>query len=150
MTAPLVRDPKRQGVAGAALLVMTLLAFGKVVGVVDDLVKARVFGTSAELDAFVAAGGLPELLNTLIAGGALAAPFIPVLAGYLSREDREAAWRLVSSVLNLVLLTTAVLAALVALLAPWLVAHLIAPGFSPEQPAIPIMTHNFHQMQVLV
>jgi putative peptidoglycan lipid II flippase len=115
---------------------MSLLAVSKVVGVIDDLVKARVFGTSADLDAFVAAGGLPELLNTVISGGALAAPFIPVLAGYLNRDDRQGAWRLSSSVLNLALLATAALATLVALFAPWLVTHFIASGFSPQQQAL--------------
>jgi putative peptidoglycan lipid II flippase len=125
-----------RSVARAALLVMSLLAVSKVVGVIDDLVKARVFGTSAELDAFIAAGGLPELLNTVISGGALAAPFIPVLAGYLSQNDREGAWRLVSNVVNLALLATAVLAVLVAAFAPWLVTHVIASGFSPEQQAL--------------
>jgi putative peptidoglycan lipid II flippase len=127
---------RRVSVARATLLVMSLLAVSKLVGVIDDLVKARVFGTSAELDAFVAAGGLPELLNTVISGGALAAPFIPVLAGYLSRKDEAGAQRLVSSVINLALVATALLAALVAVLAPWLVRHLIAPGFSPAQQAL--------------
>lgn len=125
-----------KSVARAALLVMSLLAVSKVVGVIDDLVKARVFGTSADLDAFVAAGGLPELLNTVISGGALAAPFIPVLAGYLSRNDREGAWRLFSNVINLALLATAVLAILVAVFAPWLVANVIAEEISPEQQAL--------------
>ncbi len=115
---------------------MFLLAVGKVVGVIDDLVKARVFGTSAELDAFVAAGGLPELLNTVISGGALAAPFIPVLAVYLSRGDRGDAWRLTSSVMNLAFLATALLAIIVAIFAPWLVTHIVATGFSPEQQAL--------------
>jgi putative peptidoglycan lipid II flippase len=115
---------------------MVLLGVGKVVGVIDDLVKARVFGTSADLDAFVAAGGLPELLNTLISGGALAAPFIPVLAGYLNRKDREGTWRLASSVTNLAFLVTAALAGLIALVAPWLVSHFIAPGFAPVQQAL--------------
>ncbi len=137
MSSPLTKArPGRTNVASAALLVMALLALSKIVGVVDDLVKARVFGTGADLDAFVAAGGLPELLNTVISGGALAAPFIPVLAGYLNREDHEGAWRLVSSVLNLAFLATAVLAALVALLAPWLVTHFIASGFDPQQQAL--------------
>lgn len=120
-------------IAGAAVLVMALLAVAKVVGVIDDLVKARVFGTSADLDAFIAANGLPELLNVVISGGALAAPFIPVLAGYLNQDDQAGAWRLSSSVVNLAFLITAGLAALVAILAPWLVTHLIAPGFAPEQ-----------------
>lgn len=115
---------------------MALLAIGKAVGVVDDLVKARVFGTSADLDAFVAAGGLPELLNTVISGGALAAPFIPVLASYLSRDDQDHAWRLTSSVLNLAFLITLLLALVVALFAPWFVANFIASGFSPAQQAL--------------
>lgn len=138
MTSQQNNQPTNQptSIASAALLVMTFLAIGKVVGVVDDLVKARVFGTSADLDAFVAAGGPPELINTVISGGALAAPFIPVLAVYLSRHDRKGAWRLVSSVLNLAFLATAILAALVALLAPWLVAHFIAPGFATDQQAL--------------
>ena len=107
-----VRHPS---VARAALLVMFLLAVGKFVGVIDDLVKARVFGTSADLDAFVAAGGLPELLNTVISGGALAAPLIPVLAVFLTRRDHEGAWRLTSSVINLAFLATALLAIIVAI-----------------------------------
>lgn len=129
-------NKRQNNVASAAVLVMSLLAIGKVVGVIDDLVKARVFGTSAELDAFVAAGGLPELLNTVISGGALAAPFIPVLAGYLSRDDRRGAWRLTSNVVNVAFLATAVLAALAAAFAPWLVKHLIAAGFTPDQQAL--------------
>jgi putative peptidoglycan lipid II flippase len=134
---PVNQGRERQtSVANAALLVMFLLAVGKIVGVIDDLVKARVFGTSSELDAFVAAGGLPELLNTVISGGALAAPFIPVLAVYLGRQDREGASRLTSSVINLAFLATALLAVLVAGSAPWLVKHVIASGFAPEQQAL--------------
>ena len=127
---------RKTNVASAAALVMFLLGIGKIVGVVDDLVKARIFGTSAELDAFVAAGGLPELLNTVISGGALAAPLIPVLASYLSRNDQEGAWRLVSSVINLAFLATGALALLAALFAPWLVNHVIASGFSADQQAL--------------
>jgi putative peptidoglycan lipid II flippase len=133
---PAQKPSPQTNVANAALLVMSLLALAKVVGVIDDLVKARVFGTSADLDAFIVAGGLPELINTVIAGGALAAPFIPVLAGYLSADDQEGAWRLASGVVNLAFGVTALLAALAALLAPWLVAHVIAPGFAPDQQAL--------------
>lgn len=117
---------------------MVLLAVGKVVGVIDDLVKARKFGTSGELDAFVAAGGLPELLNTVISGGALAAPLIPVLVVFLSRDDHAGAWRLTSSVINLTFLATALLAIVVAVFAPWLVANVIATGFSPDQQALTV------------
>jgi putative peptidoglycan lipid II flippase len=59
-----------------------------------------------------------------------------VLAGYLSSDDEQGAWRLISGVANLAFLTTAALAALAALLAPWLVEHVIAPGFAPDQQAL--------------
>jgi putative peptidoglycan lipid II flippase len=130
-----ILDPRKR-IASSALLVMSLLAVGKVVGVIDDLVKARVFGTSADLDAFVAAGGLPELLNTVISGGALAAPFIPVLSQYLSRGDRTGGLRLISSVINAAFLTTAVLAVTAGIFAPWIVEHVIASGFSPSLQAL--------------
>lgn len=103
---------------------------------IDDLVKARVFGTGAELDAFVAAGGMPELLNTVISGGALAAPLIPVLAVYLNRKDHKSVWRLTSSIINLAFLATALLAIFIAVSAPWLVTHVVASGFTPEQQAL--------------
>jgi putative peptidoglycan lipid II flippase len=135
--SPQVRDSRKR-IASSALLVMSLLAVGKAVGVIDDLVKARVFGTSADLDAFVAAGGLPELLNTVISGGALAAPFIPVLSQYLSRDDRTGGLRLISSVINAAFLTTAVLAVAANVFAPWIVEHVIASGFSPSQQALTV------------
>jgi len=132
-----LRDSRKR-IASSALLVMSLLAVGKAVGVIDDLVKARIFGTSAELDAFVAAGGLPELLNTVISGGALAAPFIPVLSQYLSRSDRAGSQRLISGVINLAFLATAALATVAGLFAPWLVEHVIASGFSPSLQALTV------------
>jgi putative peptidoglycan lipid II flippase len=132
---PLLSQQQRR-FASATLLVMSLLAVSKMVGVVDDLIKARIFGTSAELDAFVAAGGLPELLNTVISGGALAAPLIPVLASYLSKQDQRGARRLFSGVVNLAFLATALVALLMAVFAPWLVEHVIASGFSPSQQAL--------------
>lgn len=141
---------RKTNTARAALMVMFFLAVGKIVGVVDDLVKARVFGTSAQLDAFVAAGGLPELLNTVISGGALAAPLIPVLTSYLSRNDQEGSRRLTSGVINLALLATAVLAVLVALFAPWLVRNVVASGFSSTQQALTAGLMRFMLISTLI
>jgi putative peptidoglycan lipid II flippase len=55
-----------------------------VVGLVRQRVIATRFGTTAELDAFTAANGIPELLFTMLAGGALAFAFSP-----LSRSTRN-------------------------------------------------------------
>ena len=49
----------------SALLVMGAFMVGRVVGVLDDVIKAQLFGTSGVLSAYSAAFRLPELLNNL-------------------------------------------------------------------------------------
>lgn len=117
----------------SALIVSMGFAAAKFTGVLDDFIVARVFGAGRELDAYYAAFGLPDLLFTLIAGGALAAAFIPVFSSYLVSGDRAAAWQLASSIINLAFTLTLIAAGGVALAAPWLVRHIIAPGFEPDK-----------------
>jgi putative peptidoglycan lipid II flippase len=104
-----------------------------VMGLLRNIIIARQFGIGADLDAYYAAFKLPDLLFTVVAGGALATAFIPVFADVLNHEGRPMAWRLASSITNLVLLAVGVFAGLAALFAPWLVRTLIAPGFDPPQ-----------------
>lgn len=114
-------------------IVMTAFFASKVLGLVREAVIGRQFGTGAAIDAYYAAFQVPDLLFTLIAGGALVTAFLPVFTEYLVREDRRGAWELASAVTNLVFLTIAVLAAIIALLAPLLVARIVAPGFDPAR-----------------
>lgn len=128
----------RGRVARAAAIVMAGYVVSKAVALLRDRIIAQTFGTGASLDAYYAAFNLPDLLFTLIAGGALATAFIPVLADYLALDEagQERAWQLSSNVLTVILLATAAFAAVVALVAGPLMAHLIAPGFTPEQAAL--------------
>ncbi len=114
-------------------IVMAGFVVSKIVGLGREMVVAGTFGTGPELDAYYAAFGVPDLLFTLIAGGALASAFIPVFSGYLARRDTAGAWRLASAVTNLVFLVVAVIAVLMAWATPALVSGLIAPGFSAAQ-----------------
>ena len=115
--------------ARSTLLVICAFAGAKLISLAQTVVIAQVFGLGAELDAYVAANGLPELIYTLIAGGALAHAFIPVFSGLLARGDRDGAWRTATLVINCVFLVTLLLSLLTFLAAPGLVAALVAPGF---------------------
>ena len=95
----------------------------------------RQFGIGADLDAYYAAFKLPDLLFSIVAGGALATAFIPVFADFLAADDRAGAWRLASAVTNLVVLVVTALAVVAGLAAPWLVGRVIAPGFTPAAQA---------------
>ena len=112
-----------------------LVAFGflgsRLLGALRTVVIANEYGASAELDAFFVAQRLPELVFQVLAGATLASAFIPVYARYLNRRGEDEAWRLASIVLNVVLLATIVLAAVMLIFAEWLVPAL-APGLGED------------------
>ena len=75
-----------------------------ITGLIRSLIVAGLFGTSAQMDAFTAADGLPEILFIMLAGGALGFAFIPIYTEFLTKEDRPGADRLASQVINTIFL----------------------------------------------
>ena len=67
----------RSGIAQAAALVTGLTALSAVLGFLRDVVIAGVFGAGAQLDAFLVAQGLMNLVLAMIAG-AMAKATVPV------------------------------------------------------------------------
>ena len=120
----------------STLIVMAGYLASKAVGVVREPIIARTFGAGEQLDAYYAAFNVPDLLFTLIAGGALASVFIPVFADAMTQRGQAEAWRVASATINLVVLTTILLATLAAFFAPGIVACCLAPGFTPSQQAL--------------
>lgn len=125
-------------IARAAGVVMAGFILSNLTGLVKWVMVSQAFGTSAELDAFNAANRLPEILFNLMAGGALASAFVPTFTEFLTRDDRPGAWRLASSIANLVFLALSAAAFAAWLLAPWLVPNVLAPGFDPGQTALTV------------
>jgi putative peptidoglycan lipid II flippase len=116
-------------VAGGYLL-------SRVLGLARDVIVLYQFGTGREIDAYRAAFGILDLIYLVVAGGALGSAFIPVFAGLLSQQQKEDAWRLANTVLNLALVALLVACAVIALLADPLVALTIGSGFDPEKRAL--------------
>jgi putative peptidoglycan lipid II flippase len=108
-------------------------------GLASSILISRAFGTSGDLDAFFAANRLPETLFNLMAGGALASAFLPTFTGFLTRDDHSGAWRLASSVANLVLVILGLVSLTCWFAAPWLVTNVLARGFEdPKQIALTV------------
>ncbi len=117
----------------SSIAVIALFAFGKIVGLFRARLVAQAFGASPAYDAFTAANQLPEVFFVVIAGGSLAAAFIPVYSQYLNQESRAESARLANTVLTLVILLLGGISAVGAVLAPWLTAHVLVPDFSLAQ-----------------
>ena len=125
-------------IARAAGVVMAAFVLSNVVGLVRQILVSQAFGTGAAIDAFNAASRLPDLLFNLVAGGALGSAFIPTFTGFLARGQRARAWRLASSIANLVALVLALTSVLAWLWAPAIVRYALAPGFPPSQQALTV------------
>lgn len=126
---PRAEVSRSRHLVNSTLIVMIAFGAAKAISLVQTFIIAEVFGVGREWDTFVSANGIPELIFTLIAGGALGHAFIPVFSGFLARGDRAGAWRVASHVVNTVFFTTLVVSVVTFLTAPWLVANLVAPGF---------------------
>ena len=100
----------------------------RLVGFVRERVFAHYFGNSAVADAFRAALRIPNAIRNLLGEGTLSASFIPVYAGMLARGEHENARRLAGTIASLLVLASALAAALGIALAPW-ITDLVAPGF---------------------
>jgi putative peptidoglycan lipid II flippase len=111
--------------------VIVMIAFGtaKAISLAQTFIIAEIFGVGREWDAFVTANQIPELIFTLIAGGALGHAFIPIFSGFLARSDTSGAWKVASHVVNTIFLTALTLSGIAFVAAPWLVANVAAPGF---------------------
>ncbi len=123
-----------RALAQAGLVVSGAFLVSRILGWVRVAIIGVTFGAGPELDAFFAAFRLPDLIFQLVAAGALSSALIPIVSSLITTNEHERAWRLVSTVTNLMLVGLAVLALIVAIFAP-LIVPAITPGFDPAQAA---------------
>ena len=99
----------------------------RVLGMVRDVLTARMFGTLPVMSAFVVAFRLPNLFRALFGEGALSSAFIPVFMESRRTEGEAPAWRLARRVSSLV---GAVLLGIIAvgIVAMALARHWVPPG----------------------
>ncbi|NJP07751.1 MAG: murein biosynthesis integral membrane protein MurJ [Chloroflexaceae bacterium] len=71
-------------------------------GLVREAAISFFFGTTAQADAFTAAWTLPVTIYDLLINGAISAALVPVFSEYAERDDQEL-WRIVSSMINVML-----------------------------------------------
>ena len=118
--------------ARAGMVVTSALFVSRILGWVRVAVIAASLGIGRELDIYTAAFRIPDFLFQLVAAGALASAVIPTIAALVAAGDRNRAWRVVSTIANLLMISLAGLAIVTFVFAPQ-VAPLIAPGFGPAE-----------------
>lgn len=122
----------QQQVARSAALVMAAFAVSRVLGLVRQVVMGAYFGTGPEMDAFIAAGRIPEAIFLVVAGGALGSAFIPMFSGRLAHRETAGAWRLSSAIITILVVVLLPVSVLCIAAAPWLVRVMVAPAMQAD------------------
>src|SRR5215475_3321073 len=108
----------------------TLLS--RLAGFARDIVLSALLGSGAVADAFFVAFKLPNLFRRLFAEGAFSAAFVPMFAGELQGQGREAALSFARQA-HACLLMVLVPFTLLMVLAMPAVIWVMAPGFTSEK-----------------
>ena len=118
----------------ATLLLAFINLLSRILGFFRDAAIAYKFGLSPEVDAYVAAIHVPDILNYLVAGGALSSTFVPLFQEYWQRERRSAAWTFFAVVTSVMLVVVLLLVAGFEVFTRPVVGLIYGHGkFTPEQ-----------------
>ena len=120
--------PMAAAIARAGLVVSAAYLASRLLGYLRIVVIGTTFGAGPDLDAFFTAFRIPDLIFQLVAAGAVASALVPIVSGFRATGETLRAWRIVSTIANLMLIALVILAAIAWLLAPAIVG-LLAPGF---------------------
>ncbi len=114
------------GVVGIAIL------SSRVLGLIRETVFAGLFGAGKNLDAFLMAFRLPNLLRDLFAEGALSTAFITTFSKKIAIEGDQSAWRLANKVATLTAVFMSAVTLLGIVFAPQLVDLLTWGSWSAD------------------
>ena len=134
-------------IARAAGTVMFAMVFGQLAGLARSILIEHTF-PAIQQDAFFAANRVSETLFTLLAAGALGSAFIPTFTTLLAKNEKASAWRLASSIANLITLTLSMLGVITAIFAPQIVRYALAPGLAVD-PETFQMTFTLLRIQLI-
>lgn len=129
-------EASRKGVGFAAVLLAASVLLSRVLGYAREALLAYRVGAGAEADAYYAAFQIPDLLNYLLAGGALSIAFLPLYTQRRSSGRMDEADDLLAVVLG----TLSAIAAAATVLLWWQAPRLTALQFPAFDPATQALT----------
>ncbi|MFB9323398.1 murein biosynthesis integral membrane protein MurJ [Cryptosporangium minutisporangium] len=121
------RQRLTRSLLGAAGLIAGLTILARVVGFGRIVVFTGTVGYHDVGDTYQAINTIPNIIFEIVAGGALAAAVVPLLAGAADRGERRTVDQVTSALLTWVIVLLAPLAIVIALAAGPIVAGLLGP-----------------------
>jgi putative peptidoglycan lipid II flippase len=123
--------PQKRNLTGAAVIVMSSIVFSRITGYFRVMLIPNKLTEKVVADSYIMAFKITDLMYNMLVGGAIAAALIPVLTGYIERQEEEEGWKAVGTFINVVFLCMVCLCILGIIFAPQIVPF-IAKGFDEE------------------
>ena len=128
----LTKTPEPPRLLRSSAVVSTMTMLSRVLGLLRDVVFARVIGATAGADAFFVAFKIPNFLRRLFAEGAFAQAFVPVLSEYREQGSQQAIVQLIDRVAG-ALGSVLILLTVLAVIGSPALATIFAPGFWEDE-----------------
>ncbi len=127
-----MNDDIKRKIASASAIMMSFTLVGNLLGFFREILIGAKFGTSKELDVFIVAYMIPNMLVAVLVQS-LAVTFLPVFTEKMTRESEERGWEIANGMLSMTLVVIGAVTLIGILIAP-LIVMAIAPGFKgPER-----------------
>ena len=130
---------EHRSIAGAAGFIGAATLSSRILGLVRDILLARLLGATIAADAFFVAYRIPNLLRELLAEGSMSSAFIPVFTEYHTLRSKKETWELASAAFTTLLTIVTLLTLLGVIAAPGLV-WVLAPGFHDDPERLSLTT----------
>lgn len=118
------------------------------IGLVYSVLQVRFFGASGKVDAFFVAMTALSVVSSLIQGGQLAEAFLPEYLKQKKKYGPVAAHRLLSIVLNRMILFTGLLLILLFFIGPFII-NILGPGLEPRYKILSINLFSLSLLLIL-
>lgn len=125
---------QQTNILSAAFVLMATAILSQLLGLLRQRLLVANFGASDTLGVYLASSKLPDFFFQLIIAGALATAFIPVFSNFLSKERKEDANKMASSVLTIGILVFGLVSILLFIFAPFFLSFInLGSGYTPDQ-----------------
>src|SRR5213595_3682320 len=131
-------EDRRRSTRAAGIVGMAILS-SRVLVLIREMIFAGLFGAGRNLDAFLMAFRLPNLLRDLFAEGALSTAFITTFSKKIAVEGDQSAWRLANKVATLTAVFMSAITLLGIMFARQLVDLLTWGSWSPDKTSLTIL-----------
>jgi putative peptidoglycan lipid II flippase len=135
---------QQTSILSAAFIIGSMVAASRILGLIRNRLLTDRF-TEAQLDPYFAAFRIPNFVFEILIMGAISVAFIPVFTSFISKNEKNEAFKVASSVINISVIILGILSLIFFIFTPQFVSILV-PGFTLENK---ILVASFARIMII-